>query len=154
MLRPQRHRDGSACPGAPTPGEQLLLSAVRVWAHARVQGQRPHAHVAQALAARASRRVGALFVAWMQALEAASLRPIQIRCPDCGGLSSDEERLIVACGLAPVSMDVAERLLAPLLRDPGVPMTLARSLNAAMAADGWPLPARLDDPAQPRPTLH
>ena len=154
MIRPSERRPArQACPNAPTPGEQLLLAAVRVWAQARVQGCRPHRHVADALAARSSRRVGALFVAWMQAVEADTLRPIQIRCAGCGGLSDDEERLIVACGIAPVAMDLGEQLLAPMLREPGVAMALGRSLNAAMAADGWRLPARIGAPA-PAPTLH
>jgi hypothetical protein len=79
----------------------------------------------------------------MQAVEDACRRPIQIHCRHCAGASTDEQRLIVATGMAPVDPNLGEALLAPLLYDAGAVMTLARALNAALTASGLPLPSRL-----------
>lgn len=139
------------------PGENLLLSGLRVWAAARCSGDRPHGPLSKALAQRTSPRVAALFLAWVQAIEAASLRPIHAECPHCGGAGADIQRLVVACGVAPVALDVGERLIAPLVSEPRPVMVLARSLNAALAGAGWPLPARLGEPSEPgaaHRTLH
>lgn len=132
------------CEG-PSPGEQLLLSTFRTWATLRISGREPEARVARALAWRTSERTAAMFTGWMKALEAACHRPFQLRCPRCGGASLDEQRLVVACGLAPVALDLGERLLEPMLADAGAVMILARALNASLAADGYPLPVRLTD---------
>ena len=132
-----------------TAGERLLVGAVIVWAAARRGRQTPNRAVADVLAQRAGPRVAALFVAWIQSVEAACLRPMETECPGCGGVGLDLQRLVVACGVAPVDMDVGEQLLAPLVSDPAGVMTLARGLNAAMAQAGWPLPARLHSPAEP-----
>lgn len=140
----------------PLPGEQLLLSTFRTWAALRLSGLEPGPRVSRALAWRTSERTAALFTGWMKALEAACRRPLQLQCPRCGGASLDEQRLVVACGLAPVALDLGERLLEPLLADAGAVMILARALNASLAADGYPLPARLADtaPTEAPPTLH
>lgn len=142
----------------PTVGERLLLGAMRQWATLRSAGERPNRLVAQALAFRSSQRVGGLFVAWMQAVEAALRRPIQVQCPVCGGISTDEQRLVVACGLAGTATSVGEDLLEPLLTDSQPVMVLARALNAALRVDGYPLPVRLrETPVEhvlDRPTVH
>ena len=142
----------------PTQGERLLLSAMRQWAALRSADETPNRLVAQALAFRASSRVGGLFVAWMQAVEAMLRRPIEVQCPVCGGISTDEQRLVVSCGLAGTASMIGEELLEPLLIDPQPVMVLARALNAALRVDGYPLPVRLreapsgHDPETP--TLH
>jgi hypothetical protein len=142
----------------PTPGEKLLLSAMRQWAALRLTDERPNRRVAQALSFRSSNRVAGLFVAWMQSVEATLRHPIQIQCPVCGGISTDEQRLVVSCGLAGTATAVGETLLEPLLIDPQPVMVLARALNAALNVDGYPLPARLRDaPAEhvdDRATVH
>jgi hypothetical protein len=127
----------------PTLGERLLLSAMRQWAALRLADEAPNRLVAQALAFRASNRVGGLFVAWMQSVEAALRHPIQVSCPVCGGISTDEQRLVVSCGLAGTASSVGHELLEPLLIDSQPVMVLARALNAALRAEGYPLPVRL-----------
>lgn len=142
----------------PTVGERLLLSAMRQWAALRSADESPNRLVAQALAFRASSRVGGLFVAWMQSVESMLRRPIQVRCPVCGGISTDEQRLVVSCGLAGTASTLGEALLEPLLVDPQPVMVLARALNAALRVDGYPLPVRLretpTDHAPQAQTLH
>lgn len=143
----------------PTVGERLLLGAMRQWATLRASGERPNRLVAQSLSFRSSQRVGGLFVAWMQSVEAALRRPIQVQCPVCGGISTDEQRLVVSCGLAGTATSVGEELLEPLLIDSQPVMVLARALNAALRVDGYPLPVRLrgDAPTEhvaERPTVH
>ncbi len=139
------------------PGENLLICGLKAWAAARCAGERPHRPVSEALAQRTNPRVAALFLAWVQAIEAASLRPIRAECPRCGGAAADLQRLVVACGVAPVALEMGERLIAPLVSEPRPVMVLARSLNAALAGAGWPLPARLGKPSEPgaaHRTLH
>ena len=142
----------------PTVGERLLLSAMRQWAALRSADESPNRLVAQALTFRASSRVGGLFVAWMQAVESMLRRPIQVQCPVCGGISTDEQRLVVSCGMAGTASALGEELLAPLLIDPQPVMVLARALNAALRVDGYPLPVRLReapiDHASTAHTLH
>jgi hypothetical protein len=127
----------------PSVGEKLLLSAMRQWAALRSADESPNRLVAQALSFRASNRVGGLFVAWMQSVESMLRRPIQVQCPVCGGISTDEQRLVVSCGLAGTASLLGEDLLQPLLIDPQPVMVLARALNAALRVDGYPLPVRL-----------
>lgn len=154
---PQFEQPATA-PRGLTPGEKLLLQAMRSWAELRASGERPSVMVGRALSFRASDRVAALFGAWAQAIEAAGRRPIRLQCPSCGGPSVDEQRLIVAVGIAPVAFEVGERVLEPLLSETRPAMVLGRALNAAMAAAGFPLPARLTDPPfgppPAAPTLH
>lgn len=135
----------------PTVGERLLLGALRQWAALRSAGEHPSRLVAQALAFRASNRTGGLFVAWMQSVEASLRRPIQVECPACGGISTDEQRLMVSCGLAGTATAAGEALLEPLLVDSQPTMVLARALNAALRVDGYPLPARLCEERAPGP---
>jgi hypothetical protein len=134
---------GMCWSSGPTLGERLLLSAMRQWAALRLAEERPNRRVAQALTFRSSNRVAGLFVAWMQSVEATLRHPIQIQCPVCGGISTDEQRLIVSCGLAGTATGVGEMLLEPLLIDPQPVMVLARALNVALNVDGYPLPVRL-----------
>src|SRR5688500_2389797 len=135
-------RTPRACEAKLAPAERLLFAALRAWAGARIVGERPHAAIADALAGRASARVASVFLAWIQAVEAGSRRPLALACGHCGGMSTDAQRLIVACGLAPTDRHTAEALLAPVVEDPTIVMMLGRSLNTALAAAGWPLPAR------------
>lgn len=149
-------RTPQACEARLHPAERLLFAALRAWATARIAGERPHAHVSDALAQKASSRAASLFLAWIQAVEAGSRRPLALTCSHCGGMSTDAQRLIVACGLALTDRRLAEALLAPVLHEPAMVMMLARSLNTALAAAGWPLPARgLEGEKTPeRTTLH
>src|SRR6478752_1036292 len=135
----------------PTAGERLLLSAMRQWAALRSAGEPPARLVAQALAFRASNRTGGLFVAWIQSIEAGLRRPLQVECPACGGISTDEQRLMVSCGLAAAATAAGEALLEPLLVDSRPTMVLARALNATLRVDGYPLPVRLRDGASDEP---
>jgi len=132
-----------------TPGENLLICGVRAWAAARCAGEQPHRAVSDALSRRTNPQVAARFVAWIQAVEATTRRPIKAECACCGGAAPDVQRLVVACGVAPVAFEMGEKLIAPLVRDPRPVMVLARSLNAALAQAGWPLPARLGAPSEP-----
>ncbi|ODT88988.1 hypothetical protein [Phenylobacterium sp. SCN 70-31] len=132
----------SACKVGLTPAERLLFAGVRAWARMRISGHRPHQAVAAALGRRVSARTATLFIAWIQAVETGSRRPLALTCPDCGGVSTDAQRLIVACGSAPVDGALAYALLEPILRDPSIVIGLGVRLNRAMAAEGWPLPAR------------
>lgn len=138
----QTDRPPQACEARLHPAERLMFAALRAWAHARIAGERPHDHVADALTQKASARAASLFLAWIQAVEASTRRPLALTCSHCGGLSTDAQRLIVACGLAPTDRRLAEALLAPIVREPTMIMMLSRQLNGALATAGWPLPAR------------
>ena len=140
-------RTPQACEAKLAPAERLMFAALRAWAAARIA-------VSEVLAARTSARVASVFLAWIQAVEAASRRPLALTCGHCGGMSTDAQRLIVACGLAPTERHLAEALLAPVVQDPTMVIMLGRSLNAALAAAGWPLPARGLEGAPERTTLH
>src|ERR1700761_6429931 len=107
----------ATCPASPTPGERLLLDGLRCWASSRMDGGQPEVAVRRLISWRTSERVGALFAAWMQAVEEGRLRPIQIHCVHCRGASVDEQRLILSLGLASIDMQLGEALLAPLLND-------------------------------------
>ncbi|MDZ4372059.1 MAG: hypothetical protein U1C74_11615, partial [Phenylobacterium sp.] len=131
----------SACKVALAPAERLLFAGIQAWARLRISGQRPHQAVAIALARKVSGRTASLFVAWIQAVEADSRRPLSLTCPDCGGVSTDAQRLIVACGAAPTDWALAHALLEPILHHPDLVIDLSQTLNRALAAEGWPLPA-------------
>lgn len=133
--------------------ERLLLYAMRAWAAARAAGLRPPAVVAPTFAANTSPRAAAFFAAWMQALDAGARRPIGWAVPCGGAPSADERRLIQACGLAPVDLQLSCRMLAPLLGEPESAAVLGRGLSLALSAAGWPCPARLAPPPAGR-TLH
>ena len=144
-----------------SPAERLLFASLRGWAGLRTAGKRPHDEIAPLLTRRASARSGAMFVAWIHAIEAACRAPLRLDCQGCGGMSTDAQRLIVACGVSPVAPDMAHALLSPLLIDTQLVVQMGRRLNACLAADGWPLPVRLSDapPVSPpesaaRGTLH
>lgn len=142
------------CPASPAPAERLILAGLRAWALARMSREAPQERVRAAVGAVSSDAVGALFVGMMEALERHARRAFTVGCLGCGGASADEQRLVAACGLAPVAFDLGERLLAPLQTDPGPAMILARALNAALLADGLPLPARLETDPFAHPTIH
>jgi hypothetical protein len=148
----------ATCPASPTPGERLLLDALRGWAAARMDGVQPEIAVRRLIVWRTSEQVGALFAAWMQAVEASRRRPVQIHCPHCRGASIDEQRLIFSVGVASIDLELGEALLAPLSGEAAAVMALARALNAALGGSSLPLPARLcSAPMQherARATLH
>lgn len=145
MARPAQTQAGAQphCSAEPSDGERLLLAALRAWAQARIAGDRPSEVVGLALASQASGRIRALFMAWIQSVEAGCRRTLQIDCPRCGGVSQDEQRLIMACGLARAAPELAEQILQPLLLDGRSAIALAAALNVAMTTEGWRLPARL-----------
>lgn len=126
-----------------TRAEQLLLHAMRAWGGARALGLKPAGMVANAFAENTSERAAAFFAAWMQALEAGARRPIAWAQPSTGTLTVDEARLIQACGLAPVDLQLSCGLLAPLLAEPEGAAVLGRGLNLALAQAGWRYPARI-----------
>lgn len=121
--------------------EQLLLHALRAWGGARVLGRRPPCLVSPAFTAVTSARAAAFFAAWMQALEAGARRPIMLSS-DGGDPSADEIRLIRACGVATIDLQVSCDLLEPLCREPEAVAVLGRGLNLSLIAAGWPYPAR------------
>ncbi|MBX3486185.1 hypothetical protein [Phenylobacterium sp.] len=146
-------REPQACETRLFPAERLLFYALKAWSAARLMGERPHGHVGEVLAAKASPRASSLFLAWIQAVEAASARPLRLTCSHCGGMSTDAQRLIVACGLSLVDRPLAEALLEPIVREPGMVIMLSRQLNNALSAAGWSLPARGLEP-DAHTTLH
>jgi hypothetical protein len=123
-----------------------------------MDGEQPDLAARRLIAWRTSERVGALFVAWMKAVEAGRRRPLHIHRARCRGASADEQRLIAAMGVAPIDMGLGETLLAPMVAAPERVMPLARALNAVLASVGLPLPARLRDTPLPdrdaKVTLH
>jgi hypothetical protein len=127
--------------------ERLLLTGLRAWARCRVEHREPARLVSEGLASVTSDRVGALFSAVMQAIEAGGRRALRVHCGACPGYAEDEQRLVLACGLAPIEPQMAMQLLAPLVRDAGPVVCFAAALNAALAQEGFALPVRLSDPA-------
>jgi hypothetical protein len=138
------------------PGERLLMAALQAWAGAGSDAAACRETIRRMLAWRVSGRAAALFHAWVQAIEAARLRPIAARCPGCGGPSTDLQRLVVACGVAAVDGSLAEALVSPLVREPQTVAVLGRFLSAELAKAGWPLPARHlgETPSRPPRRLH
>jgi hypothetical protein len=134
--------------------EQLLLYSMRAWGGARALGLRPVGVVGAILAQSASERAAAFFAAWMQAVEAGARRPIAWACPQGGRPSADEARLIQACGLAPLDLQLSCGLLEPLTADPESAAVLGRSLNLALCAAGWRCPARLRGAPCPKGRPH
>ncbi|MBU2135264.1 MAG: hypothetical protein KKA45_03595 [Alphaproteobacteria bacterium] len=124
-------------------GEQVILAALRLWAGLRLSGETPQPCVRRLMAEQVSDRAGAIFVALMEALERQTRRPLQIACGACAGYGADEQRLIVACGVARVDMRTARALLAPLVSQPEPVAIFARALNMVLAHEGLALPARL-----------
>jgi hypothetical protein len=127
----------------PSPGERVLIEAMRRWAAHRMAGIRPHHAVRCLLSWKASERTAAIFTAWMEEVEASRQRPIHMQCAQCGGLSEDEQRLVVAVGVAPLNLSLAERVTAHLVHQPEQLAVLCRALNAALAAAALPIPARI-----------
>lgn len=124
-------------------GEQVILAALRLWAGLRLSGEAPQPCVRRLMAQQVSDRAGAIFVALMEALERQTRRPLQIACGACAGYGEDEQRLIVACGVARLDMRTARALLAPLVSQPEPVAIFARALNMVLAHEGLALPARL-----------
>lgn len=134
-------------------GEQLVLAAFRSWAQARLAGEDPRGLVRPGLCHVASKPAADFFVAMMQHMEREAARRMEVHCVACGGYSQDEQRVVLACGLARAAPETTEALLAPLVRRPREPVLLAGGLNLALWEAGYRLPTRMWD-EEPRATVH
>ena len=135
--------------------EQLVLASLRAWARARMAGDDPRELVRPGLAHVSSRPVASVFVALMERIERDARRAMEVHCIACGGYSQDEQRVVLACGVARTAPDVALQLLRPLVGAPEAPVLLARTLNVALGKAGFPMPVRLwDDEAGVSATVH
>lgn len=138
---------GGAAADTLAPGEQLLLSGLRLWASLRLADEAPQSAVRGLIATEVSDRAGAIFVALMESLERQTVRPLEVRCPGRQTCGLDEQRIIVACGVARVDMSLARGLLKPLVLQPEPVAIFARALNVVLRHEGVSLPARLCDGA-------
>lgn len=135
--------------------EQLVLASLRAWARARMAGDDPRELVRPGLTHVSSRPVASVFVALMEHIERDARRAMEVHCIACGGYSQDEQRVVLACGVARTAPDVALQLLRPLVGAPEAPVLLARTLNVALGKAGFPLPVRLwDDEIGVPATVH
>ncbi len=135
--------------------EQLVLASLRAWARARMAGDDPRELVRPGLTHVSSRPVASVFVALMEHIERDARRAMEVHCIACGGYSQDEQRVVLACGVARTAPDVALQLLRPLVGAPEAPVLLARTLNVALGKAGFPLPVRLwDDETGVPATVH
>jgi hypothetical protein len=128
------------------PAERLLLASLRAWFALRRDGRPPYPLIAPTFAYKTSGRSAAMFAAWVQAAESASSRPLEVDCSHCGGASSDMQRLVISCGLAPLDPALGAELIAPFVFDAEPVMVLGRTLNRTLAACGWRVPVRLAIP--------
>lgn len=138
-------------PDGLTAGERLILGGCRYWASLRLAGVEPQGPVRNLVSGRASDRAAALFVAMMESLEKQTRRPLDFRCAGCAGYSMDEQRLVVACGVARIDMQTARSLLTPLIHQPEPVVVFARAVNMVLAHEGLDLPARLFEAPSPAP---
>ncbi len=135
--------------------EQLVLASLRAWARARMCGDDPRELVRPGLTHVSSRPVASVFVAMMEHIERNALRAMEVHCIACGGYSHDEQRVVLACGVARIAPEVALQLLKPLVDAPETPVLLARTLNVALGNAGFPLPVRMwDDEPSVSATVH
>lgn len=135
--------------------EQLVLASLRAWARARMSGEDPRELVRPALTHVSSKPVASVFVALMEHIERDAQRAMEVHCIACGGYSQDEQRVVLACGVARAAPQAALALLAPLVAAPEAPTLLARTLNVALGKAGFPMPLRLwDDEAGVSATVH
>lgn len=134
--------------------EQLVLAGLRCWARARMAGQDPQSLVRPSLTHVASKPVAMVFVAMMERIERDAARAMQVHCVACRGYSHDEQRLVLACGLAAAEPEIAMRLLSPLVKAPEAPVLLARTLNVALGNAGYPMPVRMWGEEAAPATIH
>lgn len=134
--------------------EQLILAGLRTWARARMAGDEPRALIRPSLTHVASRPVASVFVAMMETIEREAARAMQVHCVACGGYSYDEQRVVLACGLARAAPDIAMQLLGPLVKSCKAPVLLARTLNVALDNAGFPMPVRMWDDDEALATVH
>lgn len=135
--------------------EQLVLASLRAWARARMAGDDPRELVRPGLTHVSSRPVANVFVALMEHIERDARRAMEVHCIACGGYSQDEQRVVLACGVARAAPDVALALLRPLVGAPEASVLLARTLNVALCKAGFPMPVRMwDDAASVPATVH
>ena len=119
-----------------------------------MEGEEPRALIRPSLTHVASRPVASVFVAMMETIEREAARAMQVHCVACGGYSYDEQRVVLACGLAREAPEVAMQLLGPLVKSYKTPVLLARTLNIALDNAGFPMPVRMWDDAEPLTTVH
>jgi hypothetical protein len=141
-------------PAGLTLSEQLVLAGLRAWARARMEGEEPRALIRPSLIHVASRPVATVFVAMMESIEREAARAMQIHCVACSGYSQDEQRVVLACGVAQAAPEVAMQLLGPLVKACEAPFLLARTLNVALANAGYPMPVRMWDEHETPATVH
>ena len=135
-------------------GEQLVLAGLRTWARARMAGDEPRCLIRPGLTHVASKPVASVFTAMMEHIEREATRAMQIHCVACSGYSEDEQRVVLACGVARASLGAAFDLMRPLVKAPETPVLLARTLNVALSNAGYPLPVRMWDDEPMRATIH
>jgi hypothetical protein len=139
------------------PGERLLLCALRAWPRLADWSDSAEAAVRDGVAEAAGPMAAVLLVDLLESLEADAPRDLDRRCLCERSLTADEHRLVLACGLATLFPEAAERLLAPLAPNAAARIVgLARPLASELARAGLALPVRLtaldDRPAAPQMT--
>jgi hypothetical protein len=85
MALPETPRAPPHACSALAPAGQLLIWSLEGWASARIAGDAPHGPLGAVLTAKTSARAAALFIAWIQAIEAARLRPIRAHALTAAG---------------------------------------------------------------------
>jgi hypothetical protein len=133
--------------------EQLVLASMRAWAKARLAGDEPRDLIVSGLTQVASPRVATAMIALMEHVERHAVRGLAFHGVACPGYSQDEQRIVVASGVAQVSPMLAEQLLGSLVRRPDVCAIVASLLHIALDEAGYPLPPRLGG-APVEVTLH
>lgn len=127
------------------PDEKLVLVAMRLWVRRAMQnecgGQVLYRHLADHGAAEAAPGLHGM----LYNLGTAARRPIDMRCPNCSGLSPDEARLLHALASAQGArddsvLDVMLELLAPAAAR--LTVEPARGAARALAIAGVALPLR------------
>ncbi len=127
------------------PDEKLVLVAMRLWVRRAMQnecgGPVLYRHLADHGAAEAAPGLHGM----LYNLGTAARRPIDMRCPNCTGLSPDEARLIHALASAQAArddavLDVMLELLAPAAAR--LTVEPARGAARALAISGVALPLR------------
>jgi hypothetical protein len=123
------------------PGERLVLAAIRAWPKLDGACRSAQAAIRDGVTEAAGPLAAALLV---QMLEGLAGREVERRCLCEHSLTSDEHRLVLACGLAGLFPDAAERVLAPVVGGEAARLVgLARPLTVELERAGLPLPVRL-----------
>lgn len=144
-------------PAALTRGERVLLWMLRQWVTARVLGHDPRERLSREAGDLVSPRAASAFILMMTTIEGQVRRPLCVSAPCRQAYAEDEQRLVTACGVCPVSPEIAGRLLENLVVAPEAVVVTARFLNTALAHEALALPVRFEEPEYARakrPTLH